>query len=412
MIKFRPFDPKHDLAAVRRIWEEIGWIDRDEEDDAKYLEIFLRGTRSLVADIDETAECLVVTTDGTLRHLDNELSLNIVAGVTTSLIARKQGLASRLTAALIAEAAQSGSDLSALGMFEQGYYSRLGFGTGPYEHRVQFDPSQLTVPKTARVPQRLTVDDYADVHFALMHRWASHGSVNIFRAEHAHAEMGWTEAPFGLGYRNDKGELTHFIWGENKGEHGPLTIKALAYQDSDQLLELLAMLKGLGDQVYSASILEPSHLQMQDLISSPFRRQTTTEGSQFQENNSAKAFWQVRINDLQSVLSKTTLPGRAEVSFNLELTDPISEYLDGDSAWQGIGGDYNVRLGENCSAEPGHTTGLPLLRATVGGFSRLWLGCAGATAIALSGEIEAEQELLDTIQQCVNLPLPKTGWEF
>jgi hypothetical protein len=30
-MNFRPFDPKRDLDAVQRIWEEIGWIDRDEE---------------------------------------------------------------------------------------------------------------------------------------------------------------------------------------------------------------------------------------------------------------------------------------------------------------------------------------------------------------------------------------------
>lgn len=411
-MKFRRLDLKKDLSAVRQIWEEIGWIDRDEEDDAKYLEIFLAASRALVADIEGNAECMVTTTDGSLRHLDNELTLNIVASVTTSLIARKQGLASHMTAALIAEAAQSGSELSALGMFEQGYYSRLGFGTGPYEHRVQFDPSQLTVTNKARVPQRLTPDDYKDVHFALSNRWTSHGSVNVFESAHVHAEMGWTEDAFGLGYRNDSGQLTHFIWGENKGEHGPLTVNAIAYQNAGQLLELLAMLKGLGDQIYSASILEPSHLQMQDLIGSPFRRQTTTEGNEHEEGNYAEAFWQVRINNLESVLEKTRLPGRPELSFNLILADPISEFLSTESSWQGIGGDYSITLGENCKANRGHQHGLPLLRASVGGLSRLWLGCASATAISLSGEIEGDRELLSRIEQSLSLPLPKTGWEF
>ena len=88
----------------------------------------------------------------------------------------------------------------------------------------------------------------------------------MLAAEFAHADMGWTEDAFGLGYRNAKSELTYFIWGENKSEHGPLTNNALAYQNTEQLLELLAMLKGQGDQVYSVSLLEPSHLQMQDLI--------------------------------------------------------------------------------------------------------------------------------------------------
>ena len=411
-MNFRPFDPKRDLDAVQRIWEEIGWIDRDEEDDAKYLEIFLRASHAIVADVDNTAECMVASTEGSLRHLESEISLSIIASVTTSLIARKQGFASRMTAALIAEAAQSGSELSALGMFEQGYYSRLGFGTGPYEHRVQFDPSQLNVLTKARVPQRLTCDEYKDVHFALSNRWATHGGVNVFAAENTHADMGWTEDSFGLGYRNDKGELTHFIWGENKGEHGPLTINALAYQNSEQLLELLAMLKGLGDQVYSVSLLEPSHLQMQDLISSPLRRQAITEGSEHEEGNHAEAFWQIRINNLESVLKNTHLPGRHDMSFNLELKDPISQFLNEESSWQGISGDYAITLGENCNATPGHRPDLPLLKASVGGFSRLWLGCASATAISLTGEIEGDQKLLNTIERSLSLPLPKTGWEF
>lgn len=411
-MKLRPLDISNDLKAVRRIWEEIGWIDRDEEDDAKYLEIFLAASRVLVADIDNTAECMVATTEGSLRHLDSELSLNIVAAVTTSLIARKQGFASSMTAELVASAAQSGSHLSALGMFEQGYYSRLGFGTGPYEHRVQFDPSQLAVSTKAGTPQRLTPDDYKDVHFALCNRWAAHGSVNVYPAEQAHAEMGWTEDAFGLGYRNNKGELTHFIWGENKGEHGPLTINALAYQNAEQLLELLAMLKGLGDQIYSVSLLEPSHLQLQDLINSPFRRQSTTEGSAHEEGNYAEAFWQIRINNLEAVMEKTQLPGRARLSFNLELTDPIRDFLSTESSWQGISGDYTITLGENCKAQAGHQPSLPLLKASVGGFSRLWLGCASATAISLSGEITGDQALLNSIESSLSLPLPKTGWEF
>ncbi len=411
-MKFRPFDPKQDKKAVRRIWEETGWIDRDDKDDAKYLAKFLRTSKTLVADIDQVAECVVATAPGTIRHLESELLLTIVASVTTSLIARKQGFASRLTAELIAQDASAGSELAALGMFEQGYYSRLGFGTGPYEHRINFDPSQLNVSHEARVPQRLTVADYKDVHCALMNRWRSHGSVNVIPPEHAQAEMGWTEDALGLGYRNDNGELTHFVWGENKGEHGPLKVNAIAYQSGEQLLELMAMLKALGDQIYSVSMLEPSHLQLQDLINKPFRRQTTTKGGEFEEKNSAEAFWQIRINDLASVMSKTHLPGRASLSFNLSLTDPISNYLADDAPWQGIGGDYTVQLGASCKAESGHQAGLPLLKASAGGFSRLWLGCASASAISLAGEIEATQDLLDKLEQSLCLPAPKTGWEF
>jgi hypothetical protein len=50
----------------------------------------------------------------------------------------------------------------------------------------------------------LTCNDYKDVHFALINRWPTHGGVNVLAAEFAHADMGWTEDAFGLGYRNAK----------------------------------------------------------------------------------------------------------------------------------------------------------------------------------------------------------------
>jgi hypothetical protein len=90
------------------------------------------------------------------------------------------------------------------------------------------------------------------------------------------------------------------------GEHGPLTINALVYQNTKQLLELLAMLKGLGYQVTSVSLLEPSHLEAQGLINSPFRRQATNQGSELGEENYAEAFSLIRINNFESVLQKPT----------------------------------------------------------------------------------------------------------
>ncbi len=409
---FRSYDPKQDQAAVHRMWQELHWIDSDDKDDAKFLDTFISSCRALVAEVNGDAECLVTSVPGSILHLENQISMAIVASVTTSLVARKLRLASRLTAQLVAEDAADGLVISALGTFEQGYYSRLGFGTGPYEHEVNFNPSHLNVAVKAGIPIRLTEKDYKDVHDALMKRWRGHGSVQVFPPEHAHAGMGWTENPAGFGYRNEQGELTHFIWGEFKNEYGPFKIKALAYRNRDQLLELLALIKSLGDQIYVVSLLEPFHIQMQDLINEPFKRQNTTHGGKYPESNTAEAFWQIRINDLAACLEKTHLPGRKTLSFNLNLTDPIGQFLSETQPWQGISGEYTMHLGEECEAKSGHSSGLPLLEASVGGISRLWLGCASANAIATGGEINGPQELLDLLDQTLSLPLPKTGWEF
>lgn len=409
---YRPYNPKTDKAACHRIWRETGWIDYDDKDDEKHLNSFLASSNVLVAEIAGTAECLVAATKGSIRHLNSDIPLNIIAAVTTSHIARKQGFASDLTARAIAAAADEGAAASALGMFEQGFYSRLGFGTGPYEHFIAFEPARIKTKLKARVPVRLGVKDYKDCHQALMNRWRGHGSVQVFTPKHFKAEMGWTEQGFGLGYRDNGKQLSHFIWGESKGEHGPYRITAIAYQSRQQLLELMALIKGLGDQVFTVEMIEPSYVQLQDLIDSPFKGQYRSENSEFEEHNSAEAFWQVRINDLAGCISQTSLTARPPLSFNLVLNDPIAQYLDKSHGWQGISGEYTVHLGQSSEAKQGLQKNLPTLTASVGAFSRLWLGAASANAIATADELEASQTLLNQLDETLCLPLPKVGWEF
>jgi predicted acetyltransferase len=409
-VKIRPYNASIDSKAVHRIWYDIRWI--DGEDDAKALDTFLTNARAIVAEIDGEAECLVVSVPGDVRHLQSDISMGAVTAVSTSLIARKQGLASKLTARLIAEDAVEGLETSALGMFDQGYYNRLGFGTGPYENYLQFDPCDLNIDQPMRPPVRFGKEDSEAVYQSLVQRWRSHGAIRLFSAEHVQAEMAWTEKPFGLGYRNKRGDLTHFIWGKAKGENGPFTIGALAYQSREQLLELLALIKGIGDQAVSVKLREPGHIQLQDFINTPQRRATSSRGSELGTSHRANAFWQLRINDLEKCLSNTHLPGRKSISFNLDLSDPITRYLESDQPWQGISGEYTVDLGEECRAVKGLKAGLPLVKATVPGMSRLWQGSASATAIALAGELQAEDSVLDSLEQTLSLPLPRMGWEF
>lgn len=411
-MNYRPYDPEKDREAAQGIWEEIKWIDRDDEDDAKAMEYFLAESRTLVADVNGQAECLVASAPGTILHLNQEINLGIVAAVTTSLIARKLGLASRLTAELIAQDVAAGAEASALGMFEQGFYSRLGFGTGPYEHNVHFNPAHLQINKKAAAPERLTTDQYADIHSALIKRWRGHGSVQVLPLGHTRSELIWTEDSCGFGYRDKAGELTHFIWGELKDEHGPLKITALAYRNREQLLELLALIRNLGDQIYKVSLVEPVHVQLQDLIKEPFRNQNISEGGKYEQLNSAEAFWQIRINNLETCLAKTKLSAPKELKFNLTLKDPITEFLSNEHSWNGIGGDYRVSLGADCKTAEGFEDSLPVLCASVGGFSRLWLGCANANALASSGEISGPQSLIDDLDKTLRMPIPKTGWDF
>lgn len=409
----RDYHPEKDLKAVRRIWKECGWIDKEEEDGLFVETIFNQGSTALVAEMDGAAECAVLGADGTMNYQDETLDLGGVMAVTTSRVARKQGFAAELTARLLARQAEAGHDVSALGMFDQGFYNKVGFGTGNYEQWIKFDPSSLTVSGEFRPPRRLTPSDFEAIHTAMCSRSRLHGGVSFTAPELLKAELNWIEEPFGLGYFDGpNGELTHFIFGSSKaGEHGPYEILWRAWQTPEQLLELLALIKSIGDQVYSVSMLELGDIQLQDLLRQPLRyRQTRGEGKYASESRSL-AYWQMRILDLERCLAKTHLPTE-ELRFNLTLTDPVERYLSSKESWKGIGGNYVITLGEQSSAESGRDTDLPTLEASIGAFSRLWFGIRPASSLAITDELHAERPLLNSLDRAVRLPRTHLGWDF
>ncbi len=54
---FRDYDVNRDLSAVKRIWKECGWVDSEEH--AAAIEDFLVVGDTIVATIDDEAECCV-----------------------------------------------------------------------------------------------------------------------------------------------------------------------------------------------------------------------------------------------------------------------------------------------------------------------------------------------------------------
>lgn len=406
---YRAYDEERDKEAAHRIWRETGWLEEGQEE---AMDIFLRAGRAMVAEINGEAECLVASAPGEMRYLAETLPFAAVTAVTTSRVARKQGYARELTARVLAADAAEGALVAGLGMFEQGFYNQLGFGTGSYEHWVSFDPARLRIDVRARVPHRVTVDDWQAVHTALLARRRVHGSVAFTPPEMVRGEMRWSKNAFGLGYRDGpEGELTHLLWGRAKGEHGPYSVDWMAYETLGQFLELMALLRNLGDQVRLVRMREPPGVQLQDLLSQPFKERQITERGQFESRMSAAAYWQVRICDLAGCLAQTHLLHRP-LRFNLELSDPVTRYLGEDAPWRGIGGDYVVQLGETSHAVEGQDTVLPTLRASVGAFTRLWLGVAPASGLAATDDLDGPPELLAELEQVLRLPVPRVDWDF
>ena len=409
-ITVRPYDKEKDKNAVHRIWKEVGWLEKGKE---KVMDTFLSACEATVAEINENAEFLVLTSSGTIQYQEEKLPFSGVMGVTTSRIARKRGLATKITAEAIAKSAENGSVLSGLGIFEQGFYNKLGYGSGGYEHIVSFDPAELKITSSFRIPKRLTLKDWKLIHKSRLERKTSHGQVNFFDPKITKAEMEWVHNGFGLGYFDETGKkLTHHIWfSARNNETGPFWISWMSYQNREQFLELLALIKSFNDQVRLISMVEPPFIQMQDFLKQPFRFQQITEKSKFENRIKALSYWQVRICNLEYCLEKTQL-NCPDYEFNLQLTDPIEKYIDNKFSWKGISGNYIIHLGKKSFAEKGFNKKLPVLKTSVGAFTRMWLGILPATALSFSDEFATSEKLLKFLDKAFLLPVPKTNWSF
>ena len=435
-MEIRAYERERDLKAIQRIWCEIGWIDSKRGE--KALADFLAAGSCLTAVLNGEPECMVHTTRDAMRYsnaardpslnsnlaseVTEDLPMCAVTAVTTSRVARRLGFALRLTARQLAAGAQDGAALAVLGIFDQGFYDRLGFGTGSYDHFFRFDPATLQVDVPFRPPKRLTKNDWQAVHNAMMVRRRGHGGCVLTEPKLMKAEMGLRQNTFGFGYETE-GKLSHCLWlGQKGAEHGPYRVEMFAYQNGDQLLELLALLKSLGDQVSLIDMPEPPDIQLQSLLNQPFRNRRNTRNSDFAASHNAEAWWQLRMLDVPACVEARDWPG-APVRFNLTLTDPVAGHLP-DAPWRGCGGDYWISVGPSSCAEPGHRDDLPTLHASVGSFSRLWFGIATASSLAITDGMRMEEpvnpglldevpsNLLARLDHALCMPSPRLGWDF
>ncbi len=404
-VQFERYDSGRDDEDIFRMFREIGWLDPKEEEQKEQVTLFLRSGRGWVGRLNGAAECIAVDSAGTMRHMAADIPLAGITGVATSLVARKRGLATGAVARLLADEAAAGFALSALGVFDQGFYDRAGFGAGSYDQYIEFAPRQLQLPACRRSPVRLSKDDWQDMHACRRRRRRCHGSVTFEDPGVTRGEMLETKNGFGLGFRDEAdGGLSHFIWCHPRHiERGPYDLNWIVWRTREQFLELLGLVKGLEEQVRLVSLCEPPEVQLHDLLDRPLAHKATAVKSRMD--------WQVRMCDVQACLAKTRLTCPA-LRFQLALADPVAERLPADATWRGVGGKYVVTLGDSCSAEPGEESGLPTLRASVNAFTRLWLGVRPASGLAITDDLAGPRELLPQLDNAFRLPVPRWDWHF
>ena len=411
-ITFRRYDHKNDSRAALEVFKEVGWMEpeRDRQRDAAAFAYF-KASRSWVAELRGRIESLAFTGPGEFRYLEESLRLCAVTAVVTSPIVRRLNCATRAIAEAIADAAEEGAQIAGLGAVEQGFYERLGFGAGPYEHWFDFDPETLKVGSPTRPAHRLTSKDWKTVHRSLLGRMRGHGSCNVFVPELTRFEMAYDPRGFGFGYY-EGGELTHHVWLSNQGgEHGPLIAPWAAFRTYAQFLELLSLLKSVGDQFHLVKMREPPGIQLQDFIDRPFKHQRVSRRARFESRARAAAYRLIRILDLKGCIEKTHLRGPG-LSFNLELSDPIGEQLSMHRRWRGVGGGYTVTIGEQSRIGTGKDERLPTLRAQIGAFTRMWIGAQQASALTLTGALSGPDELIRSLDRMFQIPQPHTDWDF
>ena len=405
----RPYDPK-DLDHCLRIFREIGWMD-GKDADKEVFEACTSEASSLVAELNGEVEVFVVTRAGKCRYLEDDILLSGVTGVATSRVARQQGLATKVTVRAIEESAKNGAAVSMLGMFDQGYYDKFGYGTTTYYRISTFDPVHLKVPRLTRSPKRLSKEDAEAMHNCRRQRKRYHGGCILDGVGETRATTIGQEHGFGLGFEDNAGALTHFLWIKPKGEHGPYSVWFTGWETHEQFIELLSVLKSLSDQVHGIRMADPPRLQLQDFLSRPLATFAARKGGDFDSDVISQVWMQCRILDLPVCIGAMKLCG-ASVAFNLTLTDPIEQYLPKDSAWKGIGGNWVIRLGEESSATRGTDNSLPTALGTVNDLSRIWFGSSTAESVSVTGSFRADPELMRAIDNIVRIPTPEVDGDF
>ena len=415
-LSIRPYDPDRDLESISRIMLDVGWqkpSERAERMAARRR--FYDAAAGFVAELDGSVECYVSTMAGTYQYRDTPLPFAGVTGVVTSRVARKQGLASRTTAKALAHQGREGAVVAGLGIFDQGFYNKLGFGTAAYDHFATIDPASLTVPYCRRTPVRLSAADAAEMHAARLTRLVRHGSVTLSAQESTIQRTLGSESDFGLGFRDETtGELTHHLWvSATNINAGPYHVSWMSYRTVAQLIELLGLLRNLGDQVYAVWLAEPPGIQLQDFIDRPLRRHRQGRRGEFETSINAAAQFQYRIVDVPSAMNAAVASfrrrGATLPAFTMQVLDSASRYLSAEDGWTGCGGVFRVGPDGAQPAEPDASVDLKI---GIGDLTRLWLGVVPATTLRDTGAATVDEELAQTLDDAFDGPVPHTDWFY
>ena len=186
----------------------------------------------------------------------------------------------------------------------------------------------------------------------------------------------------------------------------------MAYQSVEQLFDLLALIRSLGDQVHQVKLSEPAEIQLQDLIRQPFRGQRLTEGAADEQGQNADAYWQMRLLDVpQGVGGPQQRDGACVSTWRLPTRSLITcAATTPGRVWPATIWCRSRRMARRRG--PVVMPRCPLCRRRWARFTRLWLGVRPATVLARTDALSADADLLTALDAAIHLPSPVTGWDY
>lgn len=462
-MEFRVVNAKPDLEQLKLLWKDAAW-DAELEDYEAALRHLIPHTHSLVADDDRGIAAVVASMGGEFQFLESSLPMSVVLSVLSAAHARRQGHSAELLTILLQQEQTRGAVVAVLGAFDQGYYDKLGFGTGGYDPVMVMNPAALRIPSHARRAldhpsvriRRITNADSEALFASWVRHKRYHGACTAKNVGFVSAMMhGMAGQGFGLAICEGSGTNEHIaahFFGKRLGE-GKLDILWACADTPARYLQLLEVIHRLSDQLEQVKLTPPPYIALHDLLARPLRDGIVHTGHPFDD----ALLWQLRILDIPRAIHAVRLPIAETVHFTLRITDPVEKYAPAD--WTGCAGDYAVQLGEESRCVPlksqgeswgnaqqgewgetregawsesrGNTQGgargntqdnaqdnaqeaqgEAVLDASIGAFSRFWSGALRPSALSHSDHFHASEELIAQLERVYSVPTPFRMWEF
>jgi len=311
------------------------------------------------------------------------LPMGGVSTVATPPEHRRQGYVETMLRELCRRYRDDGTPLAALWPFDHPFYAQFGWATANRYLEWTGEPSALRAAAASDGSwDRVDADAWADLD--AVHAAATDGyQLALDRSEAWWRERqlrGWESDPYVYLWRDDAGEPRAYVAYRIEGDWGDRTFVVrsnYAAADRAALHNVLGFLADHDSQVGEFELRTAPDAPLHDMVDDPEALECTLHAGPM-----------VRLVDVPETLSALSYPVDARLTVGLE--DPLLSAVAGRYELTVTDGTATVdRVGE--SADPADAT------LGVGPFSQLVVGYRSAAKLRTAGELDADDETVETL---------------